>query len=188
MSIGGSKGKSKTSQSFNQTQTNTLSDRAAGLIGGQIGSLMGQDYKAFDPASMGAFSNPFTADVIDSSLARLNHEGDIARMEQKAEMAKRGAFGNDRRGIYEATLDAEIDRNRGELISGLNAANFQQSLAAALGENQNQNAYNLDIQGLISALVSQVANEGTTRGSGTSQGTTKNSGFGFSWTPKFGGG
>jgi len=188
MSIGGSKGKSKTNQSFNQTQTNTLSDRAAGLLTGQIGALGGMDYRAFDPASMEQFSNPFASDVIDASLARLNHEGDVARAAQKADTAGRGAFGNSRRNIYEAELDAGIDRNRGDLIAGLNAANFQQAQAAALGENQNQNAYNLDIQGLISALISQFGNEGTTTGSGTSQGTTKNSGLGFSWTPKFGGG
>lgn len=188
MSIGGSKGKSKTKESFNQTQTNTLSDRAAGLLTGQIDALKGMDYRAFDPASMAQFSNPYTSDVIDASLARLNHEGDVARAGLKADQAARGAFGNSRRGIQEAELEGHLDRNRGELIAGLSAANFGQAQAAALGENQNLNAYNLDIQALISALAGQFANEGTTKGSGTSQGTTKNSGFGFSWTPKFGGG
>ena len=186
LGIGGSKNKSKntSSSTIDQTAVSEMSNRGYDAIMRQIGSLSGMDYQAFDPASIATFLNPATQQVTDASLAQINAAGDEARAQRQSDMAGAGAFGNDRRGIYDAQLDADVDRQRAELIAGLNQSNYNNALSAAMTENAARNSQQLDIAGLISQLLGgTVGQEGTMRTTGRQTGTStsKGSQIGFSW-------
>lgn len=189
ISLGGSKNRSKGSSTntYNQTQTNTLSDRAAQYLNQGIGELQGMDYSRFDPASISAYESPYTQNVIDASLAQAARADAIARNQQMSDFGRAGAFGDDRRGIYEAELAGNQSRDRAELIAGLRDRAYTGARDIAVGENQNANQYELAIQQLLAQLRSQFANEGTQVGSGTSKGTQKGTNMGFqlsgSWSP-----
>lgn len=181
----GSKSKSRESATQNQTQTNTLSDRAAGMLNQGISDVSGMRYNQFDPASIDQYQSPYTQDVIDATLARSGQADAVARNEQQSQFAGAGAFGDKRRGIYEAQLAGDQSRNRGELIAGLNDRAYGQARDVAQGENQNANQYGLMIQQLLAQLRGGFANEGTQTLQGTSTG--KRSGTTFGLTGSYGG-
>jgi hypothetical protein len=185
MAIGasGSKSKNKESSTTNQTQTNTLSDRAAGMLNQGISDVSGMSYNRFDPASIGQYQSPYTQDVIDATLARSAQSDAVAQNEQQSQFAQAGAFGDKRRGIYEAQLAGDQSRNRGELIAGLNDRAFGQARDVAMGENQNENQYGLMIQQLLAQLRGGFANEGTQTldGRSTGKSTGTNIGLTGSW-------
>lgn len=186
LSVGGSKSKNKESATQNQTQTRTLSDRAAAGLNQGISDVSGMSYGRFDPASIGQYQSPYTEDVIDATVRRADYGDAIARNEQQDQFAKAGAFGDDRRGIYEAQLAGDQSRNRGELIAGLNDRAFGQARDVAVSENQNANQYQLMIQQLLAQLRGGFASEGTQTMDGKSTGKSSGSTFGFGGT--YGGG
>lgn len=181
MSLSGSKSSGKTSQQ--STQTSTLSDRAVGMTNNQIGALQGQEYQAFDPATIAKYLNPNLAAVRDATLAQADQADAVARNQQKAAFAKAGAFGDTRRGVYEAELDAAQSRDRASLIAGLNSDAYDKASTTAQTENTQGNAYSLSVQQLINQLISQFSREGTTNASGS--GKTSGTSVSFEWTPKF---
>lgn len=169
-------------QSTNQTQTNTLSDRAAGLLTGQANDLRGQSYRELDPAAIARFQNPYQQDVVNATMGQIGQDRSVAFNQLDDRLARSGAFGDKRRGIQEAEVAGQFDRTTAQTLAGLNSANYGQALGVAQGENQAANNYGLNIQQLIAALNGQFANEGTTTG----RGTTRGSQFGFSFQPRFG--
>lgn len=186
-SLTGGKDKKKSSQNqqFNQVQNNTLSARASGLLSGGIADLKGQAYSPLDFGRVQQFQDPYSAEVRDATMAQLNRSRQVAENAQKAEWGKAGAFGDNRRGIYEAELDGEHDRTTASTLAGLNSEGFAQALSAAMQENQGRNDFDLGTQELITRLISMFGQEGTTHSSGTSSGTAKGSGsnmnFGFTY-------
>lgn len=186
-SIGGSGSKSKSRQSStqNQTQTNTLSDRAAGMLNQGISDVQGMSYGRFDPASIGQYQSPYTEDVINASIGQADQRDAMARAQQQSDFAKAGAFGDNRRGIYEAELAGNQSRDRASLIAGLNDKAYTDARGIAQGENQNQNQYALALQQLLNQLRGGFANEGTQTMQGTSVG--KSTGTNFGLTGSYGG-
>jgi len=185
-SIGGSGSKSKSKQSGtqNQVQTNTLSDRAAGMLNQGISDVQGMSYGRFDPASIGQYQSPYTRDVIDASLGQADQRDAMARNQQRSDFAQAGAFGDDRRGIYEAELDGNQSRDRASLIAGLNDKAFTDARGIAQGENQNENQYGLALQALLAQLRGGFSNEGTQTMQGTTTG--KSSGYSLGLTGSYG--
>lgn len=179
MSFG--KNKSKTSQKTDQTATNMLSDRAAGMLTGGINQLQGKSYQGFDPASQAKFMNPYQDQVRDATLAQMDYGNQQDFNGLDARLAKSGAFGDDRRGVMEAELAGQQGRDRASMLAGLNSQGFEQSMGAALGENQNANQYDLQLQALINQLRGGFTNEGTQRQTGTSTGKTTGMNLGFSY-------
>lgn len=181
VSLGGGKGKQKTSQQQSGTNTFQLDPATAGLITGQIGNVQNRPYQAFNPASIDAFRNPYQRDVIDATLADFDAGAAQDRLAQKDAFARSKMFGDDRRGIYEAELDGNLARARGGLLAGLNSGGYDQALAAAMGENQNANQYEMQRGGLLTGLLSLLARQGTEtmqgKSSGTSSGRSMNFGF-----------
>jgi hypothetical protein len=182
MSLSGSASQSKSRQSAtsNETQTSALSDRAAGMLNQGISDVQRMEYGRFDPASIGQYQSPYTQDVIDASLRKADYGDAMARNQQQDQFAKAGAFGDNRRGIYEAQLAGDQSRNRGELIAGLNDRAYGQALTVAQGENQNQNQYALALQQLLNQLRGGFANEGTRTSVGSSTGKSTGTNFGLS--------
>ncbi|WP_426046074.1 hypothetical protein [Brevundimonas sp. TWP3-1-2b1] len=183
LSLNGGKGKSKTKEVVDQTQVNTLSDRASGLLTSGIGNLQGKSYRELDPTSIARFTDPYNKDVRDATMGQLGYERDVAANKQKAEFARAGAFGDDRRAVYEAELGGQYDRTAASTLAGLNSAGYSQALGAAQTENQDFNQYNLGIQELINQLISQFGNEGTSRTNGMTTGSQTGYQFGFNGSP-----
>ena len=184
----GNKNKSRSSNTSNQTQTNTLSDRAVGMLNQGIADASGRTYQRFNPGDIAQYQSPYTQSVIDASIGQADRQDAIARNAQMSDFAKSGAFGDNRRGIYEAELAGNQSRDRAAMIAGLNDRAFGQARDVAQGESQNANQYDLAIQQLLAQLRGQFANEGTQTMQGSS--LTKSTGSGYSmggsWTPKFG--
>jgi len=184
MAIGasGSKGKSRQESAVNQTQTTTLSDRAAGMLNQGIADAKGLSYQRFDPNSIDQYQSPYTQSVIDASLAQANHSDALARNQQQSDFASAGAFGDDRRPIYEAELAGAQSRDRAGLIAGLNDKAFGQARDVAQGENQNENQMQLALQALLAQLRGGFANEGTQTLTGTNLTKGKTQSFGLTGT------
>lgn len=174
MSLTGSASKTKGKTSMQETSVNTLSDRAVGRFDNQISNLQGQQYQAFDPSKIAQYLNPNLAAVRDATLAQSDQRDAVARNQQADQFARAGAFGDNRRGIYEAELAGNQSRDRASLIADLNTDAYARASETARGENAQGNQYNLNVQQLISQLVSQFGREGTTNttGSGKSSGTS----------------
>lgn len=189
MSIGGSKNKSKSRQETNQSfnQTSGLNAQGEAAYRDALSRLEGQSYQAFDPTSVAQFYNPYQQDVIDASLAQINREGELAANQQRAEFAQAGAFGDKRRGVYEAELASGIDRNRSQTVANLMQQGYSQAQAIAMSENANQNAFQMAQNQSLADLLARYMGANVTT-SGTSSGLTKGSGtqmgLNFSWSPK----
>lgn len=80
------------------------------------------------------FMSPFQTNVIDATMARLAQNRAERDAATKAQMAASRAFGNERRGVYEAQLAGEQDLNTAQTLANLynqgysQAAGFAQSL------------------------------------------------------------
>lgn len=185
MSLGKNKSKSSQSSTQNFNQSTGLNAQGQAAYQDALSRLEGQSYQAFDPSSTQQFFNPYQQDVIDSSVAQINREGDLAANEQRAQFAKAGAFGDDRQGVYEAELAAGVDRNRSSTIANLMAQGYTQAQAIAQSENANQNAFNVTQNQSLADLLARYMGMNTTT-SGTSAGTSKGTqtGYSMSWAPK----
>jgi hypothetical protein len=180
ISAGGSKNKSKESSKSNEVQTSALSDRAAGMLTQGISDVQGMSYGRFDPASIGQYQSPYTEDVINASIGQADQRDAIARAQQQSDFAKAGAFGDNRRGIYEAELAGDQSRDRASLIAGLNDKAYTDARGIAQGENQNQNQFQLALQQLLAQLRGGFANEGTRTSVGSSSGKSTGTNIGLS--------
>ena len=82
------------------------------------------------------FMSPFQTNVIDATMARLAQNRAERDAATKAQMASSRAFGNERRGVYEAQLAGQEDLNTAQTLADLynrgftQAAGFAQSLPA----------------------------------------------------------
>ena len=112
------------------------------------------------------FMSPFQSNVINATMARLSQARAERDAATKAQMAASRAFGNERRGVYEAQLAAEQDLNTAQTLANLynqgygQAAGFAQALPgqqlegarALVGYGQqalgNQQAYAAMLQGV----------------------------------------
>lgn len=185
-SLGGSKNKTKSKQTVDQTQTNTLSDRGVAQINQGIGELQGKAFNGTSAADIANFYNPYQQDVVDATMADLNQQRGVARNELMSDIGKAGAFGDNRRGILEAELQGNLDRNTGQVLANLRAGGFDRAVGAAQGETGMQNQYDLNIQQLIQQLRGGFLNEGTSRTQGTQTGRSTQTGMNLGFT--YGGG
>lgn len=187
MAISGGKNKTKTTGSQTQSfdQTTSLTDQARGLLSGRVDELGGRQYQALDPNAYKAYENPYQQEVIDATTADINAQRDLAGNQQRSDIAKAGAFGDDRRGIMEADLQGQYDRTLATTLGGLRSRGYESAQGTAQGENTNKNQYQMQTEALLNQLYSILGNE--TRTQGTSKGTSKGSqtgmNLGFSWTP-----
>lgn len=189
MSMSGSRSRETTNQTQNQTQTRALSDRARGMFDSELERMRGMQYDPVGSADIAQFSNPFQSDVIDATMGRLGQERAVARNQMASGLAQSGAFGDKRRGVLEAEMEGEMDRNTASTLAGLNSANFSQALQAAMAQGQGRNTFAQNNQQLIAQLLGGAyGQEGTTQMQGTQSGTRRGSGmnFGASFSDRFG--
>ena len=84
------------------------------------------------------FMNPYQQNVIDATMNRLAQARAERDAATKAQLAASRAFGNERRGVYEAQLAAEQDRTAAETLANLYSQGYGQAanLASALPGQQ----------------------------------------------------
>lgn len=79
------------------------------------------------------FMSPFQTNVIDATMARLAQNRAERDAATKAQMASARAFGNERRGVYEAQLAGEEDLNTAQTLANLYNQGYSQAAGFAQG-------------------------------------------------------
>lgn len=83
--------------------------------------------------NVAGFMSPFQSSVVDATMARLAQARAERDAATKAQLAKSGAFGNERRGVYEAQLAAEQDLNTAQTLANLYNQGYTQAAGFAQG-------------------------------------------------------
>jgi len=92
----------------------------------------------FAPSDLSAYTNPYQQAVIDTTLAEINRQGDIARNKLSAQGVGAGAFGGSRFGVQGAELDRNLADARAKALAQLNAQNYTQALGTSQAAFENQ--------------------------------------------------
>ena len=144
-----------------------LQQQARGLAGGlgsfepfltQAGADAAAAQQFTGPQAFQEFMSPYQQEVIDTSLAALQRERDIARQQIGSQAAQLGAFGGGRQGLQEGAFDAETALGKAQLEAQLRAQGFQQAQQAAQQAFANQQALSTQQQGLAT-LAPQLAQQ-----------------------------
>ena len=77
------------------------------------------------------FMSPFQTSVVDATMARLAQARAERDAATKAQLASSRAFGNERRGVYEAQLAAEQDLNTAQTLANLYNQGYGQAAGMA---------------------------------------------------------
>lgn len=96
-----------------------------------------QQAAAFGPEQfqqdVAGFMSPFQQNVIDATMARLESARARREADTRAQLAASRAFGNTRRGVYEANLASSEARNMAEVLANLQQQGFSQAAQLAAG-------------------------------------------------------
>jgi len=106
-------------------------------LGTGLSSLAGSA-GLFQPSDLSAFTNPFQQQVIDTTMAELDRQGQIERNRLGAQAVAGGAFGGSRFGVEGAELTGRIQDARARALAQLNQQNFQQALQTGQSSFENQ--------------------------------------------------
>ena len=133
-----------------------------------------QQAAAFGPEQfqqdVAGFMSPFQQNVIDATMARLESARARREADTRAQLAASRAFGNTRRGVYEASLASSEARNMAEVLANLQQQGFTQAagLAAGLPEQRLRASQQLAALG-PQALAQEQAFAGMLGGVGQQQ-------------------
>jgi len=109
----------------------TAADAATDLTGTGAGA-------ANVAGSVQSYMSPYQQQVIDASLADFDQQAAKSRLNLGAQAVAGGAFGSGRQGIAEAEYDAQSDRGRATLQSGLRQTGFQNAQRSRQQDLANQ--------------------------------------------------
>ncbi len=123
--------------------------------GAYTGSLMGTAASGEMP-DIPAFQNPYTQQVIDTSMADLERQRLMQQNQLGAQASAARAFGGSRQGIAEAETNRAFAQQGGQLAAQLRAQGFESALRAA----QDQRRQQLAASGQFGALAQQGLNMG----------------------------
>lgn len=87
-------------------------------------------------STIGAFQNPYTEDVVNSTLANIDRSNAIQRNDLTGNAIASGAWGGDRAGVAQAELDRTQGLARGQTEAQLRSSGYAQALAAAQAQQQ----------------------------------------------------
>tara|TARA_R110000868_G_scaffold410201_1_gene697587 strand:+ start:1125 stop:3089 length:1965 start_codon:yes stop_codon:yes gene_type:complete len=89
-----------------------------------IGSLQGTT-GAFDPSSIGAFTNQFEGAAVEQALQDIARQGQIAQQGVRAQAVGSGAFGGSRQAIAEQELQRNVLEQQGRTAGQMRQAGFE---------------------------------------------------------------
>jgi len=116
------------------------------------------------------FMSPFQTNVIDATMARLAQNRAERDAATKAQMASSRAFGNERRGVYEAQLAGQEDLNTAQTLANLYNQGYTQAAGLAQGLPAQQLAGAQALSGFgQQALGNQQAYAAMLQGTGQAQ-------------------
>ena len=122
-------------QAFDITQQAVANRVGAGQLG--AATQVAQQAAAFGPEqfqqNVTGFMSPYQENVIDATMARLSRARAERDAATRAQLAGSRAFGNTRRGVYEAQLAAEQDLNTAQTLANLYQQGFGQAAGLAAG-------------------------------------------------------
>lgn len=154
-----------------------LGQAAAGRVGSQ--QLAGATQAAQRAAGYGpeqfqqnvaGFMSPYQQNVIDATMARLSQARAEREAATQANLARAGAFGNTRRGVYEAQLAGQEDLNTAQTLANLYQQGYGQAASLASGLPGQQLAAASQLAALApQALAQEQAYAGLLSGVGQQQ-------------------
>ena len=130
----------------------------AGYLGALAQNPMSVSAGQISNTNLDPYMNPYTKDVINATLPGMQQANALSQNQQGNAANSANAFGGSRQGIQQGVAQAQGAMNIGQMLAGLNSANFTQAQAAATGDinrrltadqgNQTaqQNKINSDIQ------------------------------------------
>jgi hypothetical protein len=83
-----------------------------------------------------AYTQAYTSNVIDPTMAALNRQRAQQRVGEEAQAIQAGAFGGDRRSVYEGERQGAFEAAMGQTLGGLQAQGYQQAVNRANLEDQ----------------------------------------------------
>ena len=92
----------------------------------------------FAPTDLSAYTNPYQQQVIDTTIAEMNRQGEISRNNLAAQGVGAGAFGGSRFGVAGSELDRSLADSQARALAQLNAQNYTQALGASQTAFENQ--------------------------------------------------
>ena len=101
------------------------------------------------------FMSPYQESVVDATMRRLAQSRAERDAATKAQLAASRAFGNERRGVYEAQLAAEQDLNTQQTLANLYQQGYGQAAGLASQLPTQQLAASGQLAGLSNQMISQ---------------------------------
>lgn len=101
------------------------------------------------------FMSPYQESVVDATMRRLAQSRAERDAETRARLASARAFGNERRGVYEAQLAAEQDLNTQQTLANLYQQGYGQAAGLASQLPSQQLAASGQLAGLSNQMISQ---------------------------------
>lgn len=101
------------------------------------------------------FMSPYQESVVDATMRRLAQTRAERDAETRARLASSRAFGNERRGVYEAQLAAEQDLNTQQTLANLYQQGYGQAAGLASQLPTQQLAGAAQLAGLSNQMISQ---------------------------------
>lgn len=101
------------------------------------------------------FMSPYQESVVDATMRRLAQSRAERDAETRARLASSRAFGNERRGVYEAQLAAEQDLNTQQTLANLYQQGYGQAAGLASQLPSQQLAASGQLAGLSNQMISQ---------------------------------
>lgn len=121
-------------------------------------------------ADISAYTQAYTSNVIDPTMAALQRQRAQARVGEEAQAIKAGAFGGDRRSVYEGERQGAFEAQMGQTLGQMQAQGYSQAVQRAAAED----AQRMQAAGLLSGqglqgLQTQQAILAAQMGAGTAQ-------------------
>ena len=106
------------------------------------------------------YMNPYTQNVIDTSMAVMDQNRQGALNDVRDQAIKSGAFAGSRHGVAEGVTNAQYGLQGAQLAAQLNNQNFQQAQQAALADQQaGMQGAGINLQGAMGAANLQGAQQ-----------------------------
>lgn len=125
-------------QAFNEVQgaqgaSQPLYNQAQGLIQNASQQIVPQ---TVDSADIQQYQNPYTQQVINSTMANINQQDAGQQSQLAGSAASSGAFGGDRQAVSQALLANQQDLANNQTISGLESQGYSQAVGEANTQQQ----------------------------------------------------
>jgi len=127
----------------------------------QLGQALSaaQQAAGYSPATfqqnVQGFMSPYQESVVDATMRRLAQSRAERDAATKASLAASRAFGNERRGVYEAQLASEQDLNTAQTLANLYQQGYGQAAGLASALPAQQLAASGQLAGLSNQMISQ---------------------------------